>query len=62
MKQDRLKYELKKYLNSKLIYPLHTVEDISIERILKVYGSEKPSGYVIQLIITGQVGTIRKDK
>lgn len=47
MKQDRLKYELKKYLNSKLTYPLHTVEDISIERILKVYGSEKPSGYVI---------------
>lgn len=41
MKQDRLKQELKKYLNSKLTYPLQTVEDISIESILKVYGSQK---------------------
>ena len=40
MKQDRLKQELKKYLNSKLTYPLQTVEDISIESILKVYGSQ----------------------
>ncbi len=64
MKQDRLKYELKKYLNSKLTYPLQTVEDISIESILKVYGSQKPSDYVIQLVITGKVDnrTIRKDK
>lgn len=64
MKQDRLKYELKKYLNSKITYPLQTVEDISIESILKVYGSQKPSDYVIQLVITGKVDnrTIRKDK
>lgn len=64
MKQDRLKQELKKYLNSKLTYPLQTVEDISIESILKVYGSQKPSDYVIQLVITGKVDnrTIRKDK
>lgn len=64
MKQDRLKQELKKYLNSKLTYPLQNVEDISIERILKVYDSEKPSDYVIQLVIAGQVDnrTIRKDK
>lgn len=64
MEQDRLKQELKKYLNSKLIYPLQTVEDISIESILKVYGSQKPSDYVIQLVITGKVDnrTIRKDK
>lgn len=64
MKQDRLKYELKKYLNSKLTYPPQTVEDISIESILKVYGSQKPSDYVIQLVITGKVDnrTIRKDK
>ena len=64
MKQDRLKQELKKYLNSKLTYPLQTVEDISIERILKVYGSQKPSDYVIQLVTTGKVDnrTIRKDK
>lgn len=64
MKQDRLKQELKKYLNSKLTYPLQTVEDISIESILKVYGRQKPSDYVIQLVITGKVDnrTIRKDK
>ena len=64
MKQDRLKQELKNYLNSKLTYPLQTVEDISIESILKVYGSQKPSDYVIQLVITGKVDnrTIRKDK
>lgn len=64
MKQDRLKQELKKYLNSKLTYPLQTVEDISMERILKVYGNKKPSDYVIQLVITGKVDnrTIRKDK
>lgn len=64
MKQDRLKQELKKYLNSKLTYPLQTVKDISIESILKVYGSQKPSDYVIQLVITGKVDnrTIRKDK
>lgn len=64
MKQDILKQELKKYLNSKLTYPLQTVEDISIESILKVYGSQKPSDYVIQLVITGKVDnrTIRKDK
>jgi len=64
MKQDRLKQELKKYLNSKLTYPLQTVEDISIESILKVYGSQQPSDYVIQLVITGKVDnrTIRKDK
>lgn len=64
MEQDRLKYELKKYLNSKLTYPLQTVEDISIERILTVYGSQKPSDYVIKLVITGKVNnrTIRRNK
>lgn len=55
MKQDRLKYELKRYLNSKLTYPLKTVEDVSIEKILNVYGSEEPSDYIIHLMISGQI-------
>ena len=64
MKQDRLKQELKKYLNNKLTYPLKNVEDINVNEVTKIYGNRKPSEYLIQLVITGKVDnrTIRKDK
>lgn len=46
MKQDRLKYELKRYLNSKLLSPIQTVEDIHIERAVKTRES-----YVINITV-----------
>lgn len=46
MKQDRLKYELKRYLNSELLSPIQTVEDIHIERALKTRES-----YVINITV-----------
>lgn len=62
--QNRLKYELKKYLNNKLTYPLKNVEDINVNEVTKIYGSRKPSEYLIQLVITGKVDnrTIRRNK